>query len=66
MVTKRTLKRCKNGKRYFYSHAISRDDVVEEETKGLLLRFFNDKMAPLLTHFAHYKKTSAQGLKEIE
>ncbi|WP_444917309.1 BlaI/MecI/CopY family transcriptional regulator [Microbulbifer sp. JMSA003] len=66
LVTKGTLERSKDGKRYFYSPAISRDEVVDEETNGLLSRFFNGKMAPLLAHFAQHKKISTQELKEIE
>ncbi|WP_445354060.1 BlaI/MecI/CopY family transcriptional regulator [Microbulbifer sp. EKSA008] len=58
LATKITLERSKDGRRYFYSLAISRDELVEGETNRPLSHFFNGKMAPLLAHFAQHKKIS--------
>ena len=63
---KGAVDRNKDGRRFFYSPLVQIADVVEKEAEGLLDRFFNGQMAPLLAHFANRKKLSKQDVADIE
>lgn len=66
LYEKGAVDRKKDGRRFFYSPLVLKDDVVEKEAVGLLDRFFNGQMAPLLAHFADRKKLSKKDVAEIE
>ena len=66
LTNKGAVERKADGKRYFYSPGVTRNEIVKEETNGFLSRFFDGKVAPLLAHFADNQKVSADELKEIE
>jgi predicted transcriptional regulator len=66
LVDKGAVARSKDGKRFFYAPAISRETVLNEETSGFLQRFFDGRLAPLLAHFGRNHALSAEELREIE
>lgn len=66
LSNKGAVERNKDGKRFFYSPSVTREELVAEETEGFLSRFFDGKMAPLLAHFADNQKVSKAELAEIE
>lgn len=66
LTKKQAVSRVKDGKRFFYSPAVSKEKILTQESSGFLSRFFDGKMAPFLAHFAKNKKLSKEDLKEIE
>lgn len=66
LTEKEAVDRFKDGRRFFYSPLIKKEDVVDTEAGGLLERFFNGQMAPLVAHFAKRKKLSKKDVAEIE
>ena len=66
LTEKQAVDRYKDGRRFFYSPLVQKEDVVETEAEGLLERFFNGQMAPLVAHFAKRKKLSEADIDEIE
>lgn len=66
LTKKQAVMRVKDGKRFFYSPAVSKDKILTEESEGFLTRFFDGKMAPFFAHFAKNKKISKHELEEIE
>lgn len=66
LTKKQAVIRFKDGKRFFYSPAVSKNKILTEESEGFLSRFFDGKMAPFLAHFAQNKNLSKQELEEIE
>lgn len=66
LTEKAAVERYKDGRRFFYSPLVQKEEVVETEAAGLLERFFNGQMAPLVAHFAKRKKLSKKDVAEIE
>lgn len=66
LFKKQLVGRDKDGKQFFYSPIIEQSAVVEQASAGLLSRFFDGKLSPLIAHFADHKKISDKDIKEIE
>ena len=66
LLKKELLSRKKDGKQFFYSPVIAQSAVVEQASDGLLSRFFDGKISPLIAHFADQKKITHSDIKEIE
>ncbi len=65
LYKKELVQRVKDGKQYFYSPTVAREDVISEASESLLGRFFDGKLAPLVAHFADQKKINQAELDEI-
>lgn len=66
LTQKKVLNRFKDGKRYFYSPILDKDEVLLDESEGFLSRFYSGRLAPLVAHFAENKKLSKKDIEEIE
>jgi len=66
LTEKQAVDRYKDGRRFFYSPLVKKEAIVDDEAGGLLERFFNGQMAPLVAHFAKRKKLSKKDVAEIE
>jgi len=66
LVTKKAVRRRKDGKRFFYEPLVTKEAVVDTETTGLLSRFFGGEMPALIAHFAEQKKLSRRDIEEME
>jgi predicted transcriptional regulator len=56
----------KDGRRYLYSPAISREDYVHGESKGLLDRLFEGRLAPLVSHLTDRDALSREDVRELK
>jgi predicted transcriptional regulator len=66
LVEKKAVVRRKDGGRFFYRPLVSRDAIMTKESEGLLKRFFDGQMAPLVAHFADRRKLSKDDVEAIE
>jgi BlaI family transcriptional regulator, penicillinase repressor len=66
LVTKKAVRRRKDGKRFFYEPLVTKEAVVGTEAEGLLSRFFNGQMPALIAHFAEQQKLSRRDIEELE
>ena len=66
LVQKKAVARRKDGGRFFYRPLVSRDAILTKESEGLLKRFFDGQMAPLVAHFADKRKLSKRDIEAIE
>lgn len=66
LVTKKAVRRRKDGKRFFYEPLVTKEAVVATEAEGLLGRFFDGQMPALFAHFADQKKLSRRDIEEME
>lgn len=66
LVQKKAVARNKDGRRFFYLPLISREEYLANESDGLLDRFFNGDVGPLVAHFADRRKLSSKDIEEIE
>jgi|SRR5690606_17157871 len=55
----------KDGRRYLYSPLLERDDWVLEESRGLLDRLFDGRVAPLVAHFSEQRKLGRKDIAEL-
>ena len=56
----------KEGRRYVYSPVLTRDDWLSRESKGLLDRLFDGRVAPLVAHFGRHGKLSKRDIAELK
>ena len=54
------------GRRYLYRPVISREDYVHAESKSLLDRLFDGRVAPLVAHFSERRKLSKKDIAELK
>lgn len=55
----------RDGKRYLYRPLLKRSDYVHSESKTLLDRLFDGRIAPLVAHFSERRKLSKKDLDEL-
>ncbi len=55
----------KDGRRYLYSPSLKREDWVLQESRGLLDRLFDGRVAPLVAHFSEHRKLSSKDIAEL-
>lgn len=53
------------GRRYRYRPLLAREDYVLDESRGLLDRLFDGRVAPLVAHFSRHGKLSKQDVEEL-
>src|SRR5215470_8539552 len=50
LLNKKAIAAEKDGRRYLYRPLVAREDYVSSESRGLLDRLFNGRLAPLVAH----------------
>lgn len=65
LLRKGAIRAEKDGRRYFYSPVLERDDWVLGESEGLLDRLFGGRVAPLVAHFSAHRKLSRKDIAEL-
>ncbi len=55
----------RDGRRYLYAPRITRDDWQAAESRSLLERAFDGRLAPMLVHFSRHEKLSARDVREL-
>lgn len=55
----------RDGRRYLYSPLLQREAWVLEESRGLLDRLFDGRVAPLVAHFSEHRKLSRKDIAEL-
>ena len=56
----------RDGKRYLYRPLLKREDYVHSQSKTLLDRLFDGRVAPLVAHFSERRKLSKKDLAELK
>lgn len=65
LVKKGALNTEAEGRRFMYRTRLSKQDYVSGESRSLLDRLFDGKIAPLVSHFADQQKLSKRDIKEL-
>lgn len=66
LLTKKAVAAERDGRRYLYSPLIARADYVQDQSKGLIDRLFDGKLAPLVSHFAETNQLSADDITDLK
>jgi predicted transcriptional regulator len=56
----------KDGRRYLYSAVLRREDWVNRQSRSLLNRLFEGRVAPLVAHFSEQGKLSKKDIAELK
>lgn len=54
-----------DGRRYLYHPKLSRRDYIGSESRSLVDRLFDGKVAPLVSHFAEQRKLTKRDVAEL-
>lgn len=65
LLKKRAISAKRDGRRYLYRPRVSRDDYVGIESRDLLDRLFDGKLAPFIAHFSERQDLSADEIAEL-
>lgn len=65
LLKKKAVKAERDGRRYLYTPLLSREKYVLLESKGLLDRLFDGRVAPLVAHFSEQRKLSKKDIAEL-
>ena len=65
LLTKKAVKAERDGRRYLYSPRLTREQYVSQESKGLLDRLFEGRVAPLVAHFSEQRKLTKKDIAEL-
>ena len=66
LLAKEAIEHHADGRRFFYTPRIGRDDYVTHESKRLVDRLFGGRFMPLFAHLAEQDKLSDAEITEIE
>ncbi len=65
LLTKKAVAAKRDGRRYLYKPRIAREDYVASESRDLLDRLFDGRLAPFIAQFSARQDLSAEELKEL-
>lgn len=65
LLRKRAIAAVKDGRRFLYRPLLARADYVHAESKSLLDRLFDGRLAPLVAHFSERRKLSKRDVAEL-
>lgn len=66
LLQKGAVHAVRDGRRYLYSPALQQQDWLKEQSLGLLDRWFDGRLAPLVAHFASHRKLKRADLEELK
>jgi predicted transcriptional regulator len=66
LLKKGAIRARKDGRRFLYSPVLKRVDWVQHESKGLLDRLFDGRVAPLVAHFSEKGRLSKKDIDELK
>ena len=66
LVKKRAIRAKKEGRRFVYAAALTREQWVTSESEGLLSRVFGGRVAPLVRHFSQHRRLSKADIAELK
>ncbi|MFZ0267885.1 BlaI/MecI/CopY family transcriptional regulator [Caulobacter sp.] len=65
LLKKNAIAAEKDGRRFLYRPMVAQGDYVHAESKGLLDRLFDGRLAPLVSHFSQRERLSDEDVAEL-
>lgn len=66
LLKKGAIRATKDGRRFLYSPVLQREQWLSTESKGLLDRLFDGRVAPLVSHFSRHRKLSKKDVADLK
>ena len=55
----------RDGRRYRYTPVLPREEWLLDESRGMLERLFDGRVAPLVAHFSQHRKLSRKDIADL-
>lgn len=65
LLKKEAIAAEREGRRFLYRPLVAQGDYVHAESKGLLDRLFDGRLAPLVSHFSQRERLSDEDVAEL-
>lgn len=65
LLKKKAVAAKRDGRRYLYRPRIARADYIADESRDLLDRLFDGKLAPFIAHFSERQDLSEEEIAEL-
>lgn len=65
LLNKGALRAEKDGRRYLYHPVLARETWVAQQSRGLIDRLFDGRVAPLVAHFSRTEKLDPRDVAEL-
>jgi predicted transcriptional regulator len=66
LLKKRAIAAERDGRRYLYRPLLKRAEYMHAESKSLLDRLFDGRLAPMVAHFSAHQKLSKKEIAELK
>lgn len=66
LLNKGAIRAEKDGRRFLYSPVLTHEQWLMQESKGLLDRLFEGRVAPLVAHFSRHGKLSKKDIADLK
>ena len=66
LLRKKAITAKRDGRRYLYRPRLKREDYVAAESRDLLDRLFDGKLAPFIAHFSERQNLSSEEIAELK
>lgn len=66
LLKKGAVRAEKDGRRFIYSPALTREEWLSQESESLLNRLYGGRVAPLVAHFSRHRKLSERDIRELK
>lgn len=66
LLRKKAITAKRDGRRYLYRPRLKREDYVAAESRDLLDRLFDGKLAPFIAHFSERQNLSNEEIAELK
>lgn len=66
LLRKKAITAKRDGRRYLYRPRLRREDYVAAESRDLLDRLFDGKLAPFIAHFSERQNLSSEEIAELK
>jgi predicted transcriptional regulator len=66
LLNKGAIRAEKDGRKYLYSPVLKREDWVHGQSRSLLDRLFNGRVAPLVAHFSEKGRLCRKDIAELK
>src|SRR3990170_2230735 len=66
LLNKGAIRADKDGRRYLYAPALTREAWVAQQSEGLVERLFGGRVAPLVAHFSEQGRLTAADIAELK
>lgn len=65
LLNKGALRADKDGRRYLYAPALTREAWIAQQSEGFVERLFGGRVAPLVAHFSEQGRLTAADIAEL-